>query len=191
MLHHFSPETTSQAIAHLIYIGSMDWYPNEDAVTFFAEDILPLIQKSVPDVKFTIVGGNPSERVQQLAHEEGIEVTGRVPEIKPYFDEATIFVVPLRIGSGTRLKILEALAMGKAVVSTTVGAEGLSLQNRDEIIIADEPVAFAEEVVHLLTIPSLRREIGENGRKRVEQDYDWRNIGEKLVGIYQSVVSDN
>ena len=81
--------------------------------------------------------------------------------------------------------------MGKAVVSTTVGAEGLSLQNRDEIIIADEPVAFAEEVVHLLTIPSLRREIGENGRKRVEQDYDWRNIGEKLVGIYQSVVSDN
>ena len=188
---HFSPETTSQALAHLIYIGSMDWYPNEDAVTFFAEDILPLIQKSVPDVKFTIVGGNPSERVQQLAHEKGIEVTGRVPEIKPYFNEATIFVVPLRIGSGTRLKILEALAMGKAVVSTTVGAEGLSLQNRDEIIIADEPVAFAEEVVHLLTIPSLRREIGENGRNRVEQDYDWRNIGEKLVGIYQSVVSDN
>lgn len=188
---HFSPETTSQVFAHLIYIGSMDWYPNEDAVTFFADDILPLIQKSVPDVKFTIVGGNPSERVQQLANEEGIEVTGRVPEIKPYFDEATIFVVPLRIGSGTRLKILEALAMGKAVVSTTVGAEGLSLQNRDEIIIADKPAAFAEEVVRLLTIPSLRREIGENGRKRVEQDYDWKNIGEKLVGIYQSVVSEN
>lgn len=187
---HFSPETTSQALAHLIYIGSMDWFPNEDAVTFFAEDILPLIRKSVPDVRFTIVGGNPSERVQRLANEEGIEVTGRVPEIKPYFAEATIFVVPLRIGSGTRLKILEALAMGKAVVSTSVGAEGLSLQNREEIVIADEPTAFAEEVVHLLTIPSLRKEIGENGRKRVEQDYDWRNIGEKLVGIYESVVRD-
>ena len=187
---HFSPATTSQALAHLIYIGSMDWFPNEDAVTFFAEDILPIIRKSVPDVRFTIVGGNPSERVQRFANEEGIEVTGRVPEIKPYFAEATIFVVPLRIGSGTRLKILEALSMGKAVVSTTVGAEGLSLQNHEEIIIADEPTSFAEEVVRLLTIPSLRKEIGENGRKRVEQDYDWRNIGEKLVGIYESVVND-
>lgn len=188
---HFSPETISQDLAHLIYIGSMDWFPNEDAVTYFAEEILPLIQKSVPDVKFTIVGGNPSKQVQQLANEEGIEVTGRVPEIKPYFAEATIFIVPLRIGSGTRLKILEALAMGKAVVSTTVGAEGLSFQNREEIIIADEPAVFAEEVIRLLTIPALRKDIGQNGRKRVEQDYDWRNIGEKLVRIYESVVSNN
>ncbi|MCG9126489.1 glycosyltransferase [Candidatus Poribacteria bacterium] len=188
---HFSPETTSQALAHLIYIGSMDWFPNEDAVTFFSKEVLPIIQKSVPDVRFTIVGGNPSERILQLAKEEAIEVTGRVPEIKPYFAKATIFVVPLRIGSGTRLKILEALAMGKAVVSTTVGAEGLSLQNREEIIIADEPVNFAEEVVRLLTIPSLRNEIGKNGRKKVEQEYDWRNIAEKLIGIYESVISDN
>ena len=111
---HYRPDFTTEAPAHLIYIGSMDWYPNEDAVAFFADEVLPRIQEKVPDVAFSIVGGNPSARVQKLAERDGIIVTGRVPEIKPYFAEVTVFVVPLRIGSGTRLKILEALAMGKS-----------------------------------------------------------------------------
>ncbi len=185
---HFTPDNASEASAHLIYIGSMDWYPNEDAVSFFADEILPLIQEHVPDVKFTIVGGNPSERVQKLAEMKGVVVTGRVPEIKPYFAEATVFVVPLRIGSGTRLKILEALAMGKAVVSTTVGAEGLALRDDEEIFIADEPNAFAGSVTRLLTDPELRQKIGRNGRVRVEQDYDWRSIAEKLHKVYESLL---
>ena len=185
---HFTPDNASEASAHLIYIGSMDWYPNEDAVSFFADEILPLIQEHVPDVKFTIVGGNPSERVQKLAEMKGVVVTGRVPEIKPYFAEATVFVVPLRIGSGTRLKILEALAMGKAVVSTTVGAEGLALRDGEEIFIADEPNAFAGSVTRLLTDPELRQKIGRNGRVRVEQDYDWRSIAEKLHKVYESLL---
>ena len=186
---HYSPEFASETSAHLIYIGSMDWYPNEDAVSFFAEEVLPQIQDSVPDVKFSIVGGNPSARVQSLADRKGVVVTGRVPEIKPYFAEATVFVVPLRIGSGTRLKILEALAMGKAVVSTAVGAEGLALRDGEEIIIADEPKDFAEAVTRLLTDSSLRQKIGENGRARIKQDYDWRNIGKKLLTVYRSVVN--
>ena len=186
---HYRPDFASKGTAHLIYIGSMDWYPNEDAVSFFAEEVLPQIQNSVPDVKFSIVGGNPSARVQKLADREGVVVTGRVHEIKPYFAEATVFVVPLRIGSGTRLKILEALAMGKAVVSTTVGAEGLDLRDGEEIFIADEPKAFAEAVTQLLTDSSLRQKIGENGRARVEQDYDWRNIGKKLLAVYESVIN--
>ncbi len=186
---HYSPDFTSEELAHLIYIGSMDWYPNEDAVSFFVEEVLPQIQNSVPDAKFSIVGGNPSARVQKLGDREGVVVTGRVPEIKPYFAEATVFVVPLRIGSGTRLKILEALAMGKAVVSTTVGAEGLALRDGEEIFIADEPKAFAEAVIRLIADASLRQNIGENGRARVEQDYDWRNIGKKLLAIYESVIN--
>ncbi|MDE0316058.1 MAG: glycosyltransferase family 4 protein [Candidatus Poribacteria bacterium] len=186
---HYHPDFTSEAPAHLIYIGSMDWYPNEDAVSFFVEEVLPQIQNSVPDAKFSIVGGNPSARVQKLENREGVAVTGRVPEIKPYFAEATVFVVPLRIGSGTRLKILEAMAMGKAVVSTTVGAEGLALRDGEEIFIADEPKAFAEAVTQLLTDSSLRQKIGENGRARVEQDYDWRNIGKKLLAVYESVIN--
>ena len=185
---HYLPDFTTEAPAHLIYIGSMDWYPNEDAVAFFADEVLPGIQEKVPDVAFSIVGGNPPVRVQKLAERDGVVVTGRVPEIKPYFAEATVFVVPLRIGSGTRLKILEALAMGKAIVSTTVGAEGLDLRDGEEIFIADEPTAFADAVTRLLTDSELRRRIGENGRTRVEQDYDWRSIGEKLYGLYTRIV---
>ena len=189
---HYRPDFTTEAPAHLIYIGSMDWYPNEDAVGFFADEVLPRIQEKVPDVAFSIVGGNPSPQVQKLAAREGVVVTGRVPEIKPYFAEATVFVVPLRIGSGTRLKILEALAMGKAIVSTTVGAEGLDLKDGEEIFIADEPTAFANAVIRLLTDSELRRRIGENGRARVERDYDWRSIGEKLHEVYANIVhSDN
>ena len=185
---HYQPDFTSEAPAHLIYIGSMDWYPNEDAVAFFADEVLPGIQDKVPEVQFSIVGGNPSARVQGLTEREGVVVTGRVPEIKPYFAEATVFVVPLRIGSGTRLKILEALAMGKAIVSTTVGAEGLDLKDGEEIFIADEPTAFADAVTRLLTDASLRRRIGENGRARVERDYDWRSIGEKLHQLYTKIL---
>ena len=184
---HYQPDFSTEAPAHLIYIGSMDWYPNEDAVAFFADEVLPQIHAEVPDVKFSIVGGNPSARVQKLAETEGIVVTGRVPEIKPYFAEATVFVVPLRIGSGTRLKILEALAMGKAIVSTSVGAEGLDLKDGEEIFIADEPTVFAEAVTRLLKDPSLRRRIGEKGRARVEQDYDWRSISEKLHQLYTKI----
>ena len=186
---HYQPDFTSEAPAHLIYIGSMDWYPNEDAVAFFADEVLPRIQEKVPAVHFSIVGGNPSARVQKLAEREGIIVTGRVPEIKPYFAEATVFVVPLRIGSGTRLKILEALAMGKAIVSTSVGAEGLDLKDGEEIFIADEPIVFADAVIRLLTDTTLRRRTGENGRARVERDYDWRSIGEKLHHLYESLIN--
>ncbi len=185
---HYQPNFSAEVSAHLIYIGSMDWYPNEDAVSFFADEVLPRIQERVTDVRFSIVGGNPSARVQKLAEREGVVVTGRVREIKPYFAEATVFVVPLRIGSGTRLKILEALAMGKAIVSTSVGAEGLDLKNGEEIFIADEPEAFADAVTRLLTDTSLRRRIGENGRARVEQDYDWRSIGEKLHQLYTKIL---
>ena len=184
---HYQPDVSSEVPAHLIYIGSMDWYPNEDAVGFFADEVLPRIQERVPDVRFSIVGGNPSARVQKLAERKGVVVTGRVPEIKPYFAEATVFVVPLRIGSGTRLKILEALAMGKAIVSTSVGAEGLDLKDGEEIFIADEPTVFADAVIRLLTDTSLRRRIGENGRARVERDYDWRSIGEKLHSLYTKI----
>ena len=188
---HYQPDFTAEAPAHLIYIGSMDWYPNEDAVAFFSNEVLPQIQEKVPDVVFSIVGGNPSPRVQKLAERDGIVVTGRVPEIKPYFAEATVFVVPLRIGSGTRLKILEALAMGKAIVSTSVGAEGLDLKNGEEIFVADEPTTFADAVTRLLTDSELRRRVGENGRVRVERDYDWRSIGEKLHTLYTKILDQD
>ncbi len=187
-VQNYQPDFASRAEMQLMYIGSMDWYPNEDAVFFFANEVLPKIHKKLPNVTFSAVGSNPSMRLQKLANNRQIIVTGRVPEIKPYFAQTTVFVVPLRIGSGTRLKILEALAMGKAVVSTSVGAEGLDLVSGEEIFIADEPEAFAEAVLRLLTTPSLRQRIGENGRVRVVKDYDWRSIGAKVYTFYESIL---
>ena len=181
--HELEEETT------LIYTGSMDWFPNEDAAIHFIEEILPTIQIKCPNLKFYVVGQFPMERLKRYGNRPGVVVTGRVDDIKPYIARATVYVVPLRIGGGTRLKILEALAMGKAVVSTSIGAEGLNLTAGDEIMIADEPAKFADGVFQLMEDKSMRRELGENGRRRVETEYDWRRIGEKLQGLYESVVA--
>jgi sugar transferase (PEP-CTERM/EpsH1 system associated) len=184
----YQPDPDAEEPATLIYTGSMDWYPNEDAVVYFADEILPKIQAEHPDVQFYIVGKSPTERVEQLAQQQGVIVTGRVDEIKPYIGRATVYVVPLRIGGGTRLKILEAAAMGKAVVSTQVGAEGLHLVDEEAIFIADDPSHFADAVNRLIADPALRRQIGEGARQHVEAEYDWQRIGERLHRLYESVV---
>jgi glycosyltransferase involved in cell wall biosynthesis len=181
--HEVEEETT------IIYTGSMDWFPNEDAAIYFIEEILPAIQTRYSNLKFYVVGQSPTERLKRYGNRPGVVVTGRVDDVKPYFARATVYVVPLRIGGGTRLKILEALAMGKAVVSTSVGAEGLNLTAGDGIMIADEPAKFADGVFQLMEDKSMRRELGENGRRRVKTEYDWRRIGEKLQGMYEAVVA--
>ena len=184
----YQPDPAAEERATLIYTGSMDWYPNEDAVVYFTDEILPKIQAEQPDVQFYIVGKSPTERVEQLAKRQGVIVTGRVEEIKPYIGQATVYVVPLRIGGGTRLKILEAAAMGKAVVSTQVGAEGLHLIDGEEIFIADDPSRFADAVNRLIADPALRRQTGKAGRQHVEAEYDWQSIGERLHRLYESVI---
>ena len=128
--------------------------------------------------------------MRKLAEQPGIIVTGRVDDPKPYIARATVYVAPLRIGSGTRLKILEALAMEKAVVSTTIGEEGLNLIDGEEIIITDEPMRFADAVVQLIGGKQMRRQLGKKGWKHVEADYDWRRIGEKLHQFYESIVTN-
>ena len=184
----YQPNNALEEEVTLIYTGSMDWFPNEDAVIYFADEILPTIQAKYPNVKFYVVGQFPTERLQRLGNRPGIVVTGRVDDVKPYIARATAYVVPLRIGGGTRLKILEALAMEKAVVSTSVGAEGLNLMAGEEVIIADEPAAFADVVLQLMKDQSMRRRLGKNGRQRVEAEYDWRRIGGKLCAVYEAVV---
>ena len=190
-LELYQPNHALEEEAALVFTGSMDWYPNEDAVIYFADEILPLIQARQADAKFYIVGQHPTNRVRELAERPGIIVTGRVEDAKPYIARATVYVVPLRIGSGTRLKILEALAMEKAVVSTTVGEEGLNLIDGEEIIISDEPTRFADAVVQLIGNKQMRRQLGEKGWKHVEADYDWRRIGEKLHRFYESIVTNH
>jgi sugar transferase (PEP-CTERM/EpsH1 system associated) len=147
---YFSPSPLPSGKPHLAFTGSMDWLPNEDGMLFFVNDILPEIRRSCPDVTLSIIGRAPTPSIQRLAERHGITVTGRVDDVRPHVAAGTVYVVPLRIGGGTRLKIFEAMAMGKAVVSTTIGAEGLPVTSGHDVLLADDPHAFADAVVSLL-----------------------------------------
>lgn len=173
---YFKPAGRAEVPGRLVFSGSMDWHPNEDAVIYFTETILPRIRAQVPHVSLTVVGRNPSARLREFADRTGIHVTGTVDDVRPYLDEAEMSVVPLRAGSGTRLKIFEALAMGHAVVSTTVGAEGLALTPGRDVVLADDPDEFAQAVVFLLNNPNDREAIGDAGRQLVETHYSWERV---------------
>lgn len=179
---YFQPSGRPEVANRLVFTGSMDWYPNEDAILFFADAVLPRIRVHVPAATLTVVGRNPSPRVRALADRQGIHVTGTVDDVRPFVDEAAVYVVPLRAGGGTRLKIFEALAMGKAVVSTTVGAEGLALTPGKDVAIADVPQDFADTVVRLLRDTSRRRALGRAGRLLVQRKYSWPQVSREFAG---------
>jgi len=175
------PEAASPATSRsLIFTGSMDWLPNEDAMLFFCRDILPLIRAEEPDVTVSIVGRAPTPVVRRLAADAGVEVTGRVDDVRPYMRDAAVYIVPLRIGGGTRLKIFEAMAMRKAVVSTTVGAEGLPVKGGEHLLLADEPRGFARAVVRLLRDLDKRRAVEQAARALVVDNYDWSVVAGDL-----------
>jgi sugar transferase (PEP-CTERM/EpsH1 system associated) len=162
--------------AHLVFTGSMDWLPNEDGMQYFVREIFPLIRQLEPDATLSIIGRSPTPAVRRLAEHSGIEVTGSVDDVRPHMAEGSVYVVPLRIGGGTRLKIFEAMAMAKAVVSTTVGAEGLPVTSGQNIAIADEPQEFARAVVQLIRDADTRRRIETEARRLVLERYDWSAV---------------
>jgi len=158
----------------ILFQGGMDWYPNRDAVEFFVTRIFSLIRRQVSDVRFVVAGRNPPEEFRkQLSRAPGVEFTGTIPDMRAEIASAAVCVVPLRMGSGTRLKILEAAAMAKPIVSTRLGAEGLEFLNGQEIALEDEPSAFANAVLKLLSATGDRQRLGQAARKRVEQSYSF------------------
>ena len=177
---YFSADEHDSNRPRLVFTGSMDWLPNEDAMTFFCRDVLPLIRARVPGVELTIVGREPTRGVRNLAAQHGVVVTGRVDDVRPFVREAAVYIVPLRIGGGTRLKIFEAMAMGKAVVSTTVGAEGLPVVHDRHLLIADDPQAFANATVRLLEDSSCRTRLGRAARDLVATRFDWAAVASEL-----------
>ena len=170
----------------LVFVGRMDYRPNVDAVRWFSREVLPRIREQIPNAVFQIVGGHPTKAVERLAARNRIEVTGFVEDVRPYLKEATAVVVPLRAGGGTRLKILEALAMGKAVVSTSVGAEGIEAVPQRDLLIGDDPEAFASQVVRVIEDKNLRRSLGQAGRKLTEEKYGWDSIARDLERVYEN-----
>ena len=176
----------------LVFTGSMDWLPNEDAITFFAREVLPLVRAQVPDVTVTVVGRNPPAHIRALAADTpGIRVTGSVPDVRPHLEEASAFIVPIRIGGGTRLKIYEAMAMELPVVSTTIGAEGLPLRAGVDAVIADEPAAFAAAVVSVLRDPAQAAHIGRTGAERVRREFSWQRVASAFGEICEAVTSQH
>lgn len=174
------PENAAATRPHVVFVGSMDWLPNEDAVVYFCRQILPEIVREIPDVTFSIVGRSPSATVSRLADDPRVTVTGRVDDVRPALHEAAVAVVPLRIGGGTRLKIFEAMAAGTPVVSTTVGAEGLPAVPGRHLLVADEPGTFAGAVVTLLRSPEARRQMAEAARAFVVDQFDWQAVSGHL-----------
>jgi len=167
------------------FVGAMDWEPNVDGVEYFCSEVWPAIQKEVPGARFRIVGRNPVRRVEKWAS-DSIEVTGRVPSVIEHLRESAVVIVPLRVGGGTRLKIYEAMAAAKAVVSTTVGAEGLDVHNGGDIILADDSRAFSQAVVMLLRDRELRRRY-EKAAAETAALYDWPAIGERFSETLEAV----
>lgn len=154
----------------LLFVGAMDWFPNRDAVDYFIAEILPAVRALASGAHFVVAGRNPSRAVlRRYSKLVDVEFTGSVADMRPIIAQAAVCVVPLRMGSGTRMKILEAAAMGKAIVSTTVGAEGLDFVHGTEILLADAPQAFSAAVAALLSDPARRRLLGRAARRRVEQ----------------------
>lgn len=182
-----APPSTSR-LPRIVFTGSMDWEPNIDAMEYFCRKILPRVQREIPEITLQIVGRNPHKKVQRLAS-SSVEVTGTVPSVEPYLKEASVVIIPLRIGGGTRLKIFEAMAMGKALVSTSIGAEGLNLENGRDIIIADEPASFAEAVLLLLRNDNVRRNY-EQAAAQVASKHDWSRIAAQFAGALQQTIEE-
>ena len=184
---YFRPRDVEPRAPHqLVFTGSMDWLPNEDAIRHFTEQVLPRIQQAVPDVVLTVVGRNPYPSLLELsARNPAVVVTGRVEDVRPYMERAAVYVVPLRIGGGTRLKIYEAMAMEKPIVSTTIGAEGLPVRNGAELLLADTAESFASAVVRLLTDESQARALGQRASLWVRAQFGWDKVADSFAEICQ------
>lgn len=183
-LGYFSPSGSPPSPGTLIFSGSMNYGPNIDAVLWFYRDIFPIIRRNWPEALFWVVGYEPSAEVLALGHDPCVQVTGYVEDVRPYLAKSAVAIVPLRHGSGTRLKILEAWSMGKAVVSTTLGAEGLPARNGENILLADTTEDFARAVLQLWHDRHLTERIGQAGRQVVECLYGWDVIAMEMERAY-------
>jgi polysaccharide biosynthesis protein PslH len=181
----FSVSESSGEPDTILFFGAINYHPNHDGVTFFIDEILPKLRRIRPNVRLQIVG--PGARQSVLDRQgNGVEVVGMVDEVGPYIERASAVVVPLRIGGGTRLKIVEAMSKGKPVISTRLGAEGLDVVHDRDVLLADEPEDFAQQVGRVLVDPALAARLGRAGRALMEEKYSWRSIVQGLEAFYES-----
>jgi glycosyltransferase involved in cell wall biosynthesis len=172
--------------ASLVFTGTLDYRPNIDALRWFVGEVLPRIRRRRPDTRLRVVGRAAGPAVQALHDGAAVELVGEVPDVAPFIDGSAVYVVPMRIGGGSRLKLLEALAMEAAVVSTPMGAEGVAgLRSGEQLLVARSPGAFADAVLRLIDDPALAARLGRAGRAHVAANYDWRAIVPRLDAAYE------
>jgi glycosyltransferase involved in cell wall biosynthesis len=168
----------------------MDYRPNVDAVLWFASEIWPMLKQQRPEATWAIVGQKPHPRLAKIKEMPGVTLTGWVPDVKPYLFGAKIFIMPFRVGSGTRLKLIEALAAGRAVVSTPVGVEGFPVIDGRDVLLGETGEEFAGHIVNLLDHPQKRSALGTAGM-RFAQRYDWRLVVPQFQAVYNSLILEN
>ncbi len=185
---YFAPTNEFTDVNAIVMTGMMHYRPNIDGALYFLQEIFPQILASRPNMVFYIVGAGAPDELKRLAG-ANVVVTGTVPDVRMYVQRSAVFVVPLRMGGGTRLKVLEGLAMEKAVVSTSVGCEGIDVRNLEHLLIADEPRAFADSVLTLLSDRELAARLGRQGRALVERQYRWETVVDRLEGFYGQLLT--
>lgn len=187
---YFYPIKVREEEFSLISVASMDWLPNIEAINWFCKEVLPLIKRKIQKIKLYIIGINPPNSIKSLANNNVI-VTGFVEDVREYIAKGQVFIVPLKTGSGMRIKILNALAMAKAIVSTSIGCEGIEVTDGENIFIADSKEKFAEKIIYLLNNESERKRLGENGLKLVKKKYCWEKIVENIENEYKEIIKEN
>lgn len=189
-VQYFTPSgNVNRLPLNLVFTGSMDWMPNDDAMTWFLTEILPHIHGTRPDVSVTVVGRSPSARLRAIAAADArVEVTGRVDDVRPYLERGSIFIVPMRVGGGTRLKIFEAMAMGLPVVSTEIGAEGLPLQDGLTAVLRNDASGFAASVLALLDDAPTGRRVAAAGESMVRDRFSWAGVAGAFMAICEQVM---
>jgi len=187
-LNCFEPAVNSYQEDSIIFHGRMNYYPNTDAVLSFYKSIFPFVRAEKPNIRFYIVGMYPNRKIQELDRDPNIVVTGYVNNVRPFLKQAAVAVCPIRIGVGVQNKILEAMATALPVVTTSLGAEGLSAIPGRDLLVADDPREFAEFVTRLMTDREMRQQVGLSGRKYVEMNHSWERIGQQLESAYEELV---
>jgi glycosyltransferase involved in cell wall biosynthesis len=185
----FTPQDMPEEPNSLVFIGYFRHSPNVHGIMRFCREILPLIRREIPETKLFIVGSSPPDEIIRLGRMDNVVVTGWVEDIKPYIARSSVYIAPLWLGTGMRVKILEAWGMAKPVVTTSVGSQGIDCTPGEDILIADDPQGFAAQTVRLLRDRVLRDKLGRNGRKRVEAKYDWEIVIRQVEGMYDEILA--
>jgi glycosyltransferase involved in cell wall biosynthesis len=182
-LDYFTPSGDDIVPGSILFTGLLSYRPNLDAILFFLDEVLPLVRARCPEAVLTVVGHGEHRDLERIRR-PGVVVTGRVPDVRPYLDAAAVVAVPLRMGGGTRLKVVEAMAMGKAIVSTSLGCEGINVRDGEHLVVADTPAVLAEAIAALLLDGTRGAELGRRARQLAEEQYSWNVAGAALEQLF-------